>query len=67
MDLSTVIGFGVAVSVPVWLVVEEIAHRRRARTAGRVERRVHAERPTSGGFRRQAPALRRPVASRLSA
>jgi hypothetical protein len=70
MDLNTMIGFGVAVSVPVWLVVEEIASRRRAHRASRVERNasVPSERRTSGGFKRQTPVMpRRQVVSRLSA
>ncbi|HSF05012.1 MAG TPA: hypothetical protein VLG10_04405 [Methylomirabilota bacterium] len=69
MDLNTMIGFGVAVSVPVWLVVEEIASRRRAGRASRVERKasVQSERRTSVGFKRPAPAMPRQVVSRLSA
>jgi len=69
MDLNTMIGFGVAVSVPVWLVLEEIASRRRARRSAQVERKAGVEsgRPTSGGFKRRVPAIRRQVVSRLSA
>ena len=69
MDLNTMIGFGVAVSVPVWLVVEEIASRRRAGQASRVERKasVQSERRTSGGFKRPTPVMPRQVVSRLSA
>lgn len=69
MDLNTMIGFGVAVSVPVWLVVEEIANRRRAGRASRAERKVSLqnERQTSGGFERSVPAMQRRVVSRLSA
>ncbi len=69
MDLNTMIGFGVAVSVPVWLVVEEIANRRRAGRASRAERKVRLqnERRTSGGFERSVPAMQRRVVSRLSA
>ena len=69
MDLNTVIGLGVAISVPVWLVAEEIAHRRRARRAAQAEGKtgVRSERPIVGGFRRPAPGLGRQVVSRLSA
>jgi hypothetical protein len=69
MDLNTMIGFGVAVSVPVWLVVEEIASRRRAGQFSRVERKasVPTERRTPVGLQRPAPAMPRQVVSRLSA
>jgi hypothetical protein len=69
MDLNTMIGFGVAVSVPVWLVVEEISSRRRASRASRAERKagVQSERRTSGGVKRPVPAMPRQVVSRLSA
>lgn len=69
MDLNTVIGFGIAISVPVWLAAEEIAHRRRARRTAQVEGKtgVRSERPSPGGLRRPAPGLRRQVVSRLSA
>ena len=56
MDLNTVIGFGVAVSVPVWLVLEEIASRRR--WSGQVQRkaRVASERfKAPGGAGHAAP------------
>ena len=65
MDLNTVIGFGVPVSVPVWLVLEEIASRRRMVRSGQVQRRV---RVASERFkRRAAPAMPREAVSRLSA
>ncbi|MGH7309557.1 MAG: hypothetical protein ACREK6_12745 [Candidatus Rokuibacteriota bacterium] len=69
MDLNTVIGFGVAVSLPVWLVVEEIASRRGAGRAIRAERTasVQRERRNSGAFKRPAPGMPRQVVSRLSA
>jgi hypothetical protein len=65
MDLNTVIGFGVAVSVPVWLVLEEIASRRRMARSGQVRRKAGV---ASERFkRRTAPAVPRQAVSRLSA
>jgi hypothetical protein len=57
MDLHTIIGFGVAVSLPVWLVLEEIARRRDGRMMNRAERkaRVRGARETSGALKRRAP------------
>ncbi len=67
MDLHTIIGFGVAVSLPVWLVLEEIARRRDRRMMSRTERkaRVRRKRETSGGLKRPAAAVSIQAMSRL--
>jgi hypothetical protein len=67
MDLHTIIGFGVAVSLPVWLVLEEIAQRRDRRMLSTTERkvRVRRERETSGALKRPAAAVSTQAMSRL--
>lgn len=67
MDLHTIIGFGVAISLPVWLVLEEIARRRDRRMVNRTERkaRVRRERETSGTIKRPAAAVSTQAMSRL--
>jgi len=64
VDLNTMIGFGVAVSVPVWLVLEEIASRRRTHKSGQVERKAGV---ASERFKRRAPDMQRQADSRPSA
>ena len=58
------IGFGVAVSVPVWLVLEEIASRRRTHKSGQVERKAGA---ASERFKRRVPHMQRQAVSRPGA
>jgi hypothetical protein len=68
MDLQTIIGFGVAVSLPVWLVLEEIARRRERRMMSRTERRarVRGQREAAGSLKRRTAAVSGQVVSRLS-
>jgi hypothetical protein len=69
MELQAIIGFGIAVSLPVWLVIEEISRRRNHRMTNRSERkiRVRGERQREDALKRRAPAaLSGQAMSRLS-
>jgi len=68
MELQAIIGFGIAVSLPVWLVIEEISRRRNHRMTNRSERkiRVLGERQREDALKRRAPALSGQAMSRLS-
>jgi hypothetical protein len=68
MDVHTIVGFGIAVSMPVWLAVEEIIRRRRPRTMSRTARktRIRGERQAVGSLERRVPAMSGEAVSRLS-
>jgi hypothetical protein len=68
MELQAIIGFGIAVSLPVWLVIEEVSRRRNTRMMHRGERklRVRGERQREDVLKRRAPALPGQAMSRLS-
>jgi hypothetical protein len=68
MDLQTIFGFGIAVSLPVWLVIEEISRRRNKRMMTRSERnlRIRRDGQREETLKRRAPALSGQAMSRLS-